>query len=386
MKLKPILFIVFSSFLFCQSSVADKIEDKTKDLTGVKVKIKQTGKEIKQLKARRQSLLAELKALETKYGNSVSHLADLEHKINELKGSLEKNREQRQIKQRNIKSQKQDLENQAKAAYRLGRNEKLKIILNQQDPALSGRMMVYYDYLNKTRLNRIASIEQDIQLLRHLDTQQSEESALLEKKIAIRRLSQSVLLKTKAKRKAILAKINRQFRSKKQQLRQFKQNEKKLASLILTLQQKINDLSFDDVAVRDFSKLKGMLPWPVKGKLIKRFGDRRSDSRWSGVLIKAKEGQEVRAVTRGQVVFADWLRGYGLLTIIKHDKNYMTLYAFSESLYKSKGDWVEAGAVISTVGLSDGRSEAGLYFAIRKKGKSVNPVKWCRKVRQGRVG
>jgi len=152
------------------------------------------------------------------------------------------------------------------------------------------------------------------------------------------------------------------------------------------LQQTDDDFPFDEGLVKEFAKLKGALPWPVKGRLVKKFGARRSDSRWDGVLIKANEGQEVRAVTRGQVVYADWLRGYGLLTIIKHDKGYMTLYAFNQSLYKAKGDWVEAGTVISTVGLSGGRSDAGLYFGIRKKGKPVNPVKWCRKIRHGKVG
>ena len=366
--------------------MADEIDDKTKDLTGLKAKINKTAKVIKDLKTQRQSLQAELKSLETKYGKSVSRLARLELQINGLKETLEKNRRQRQIKQQQINSQKQGLANQVKTAYRMGRNERLKLMLNQQNPALSGRVMVYFDYLNKTRLNRIKAVDQDLQVLGDLNIQHSKESALLEKKLVARKQSHALLMQAKAGRKIVLAKINRQFRSKSQQLSRFKQNEKKLASLILTLQQAREDFPFDEGSVKQFSRLKGALPWPVKGELVKQFGDRRSDSRWNGVLIKAKEGREVRAVTRGQVVFADWLRGYGLLTIIKHDKNYMTLYAFSQSLYKTKGDWVDAGTVISTVGLSGGRSNAGLYFAIRKKGKSVNPVKWCRKVRRGKVG
>jgi len=366
--------------------MADEVDDKTKDLTGLKAKINSTAKAIKGLKTHKQSLQAELKALETKYGKSVARLARLEWKVNRLNETLEKNGRQRQIKQQEINSQKQGLANQVKTAYRMGRNERLKLMLNQQDPALSGRVMVYYDYLNKTRLNKIAAIDQDIQVLHGLDIQHSQESALLEKKLVARKQSQMVLMQAKTERKALLAKIDRQFRSKTQQLSQFKQSEKKLASLILALEQARDDFPFDEGSVKEFSKLKGALPWPIKGKLLKKFGDRRSDSRWNGVLIKAKEGQEVRAVTRGQVVFADWLRGYGLLTIIKHDKNYMTLYAFSQSIYKTKGDWVDAGTVISTVGLSGGRSNAGLYFAIRKKGKPVNPIKWCRKIRHGKVG
>jgi septal ring factor EnvC (AmiA/AmiB activator) len=85
------------------------------------------------------------------------------------------------------------------------------------------------------------------------------------------------------------------------------------------------------------------------------------------------------------VIFADWLRGYGLLTIIEHGDDYMTLYAFAQSLEKKVGDQVEAGEMIAAVGKSDGRSQAGLYFGIRRKGKPVNPVDWCKKLSNGRI-
>mgnify|MGYP002150528575 CR=1 FL=1 len=385
MKFKRFILIAIS-FLLCWDLMAGDVENKTKELSGLKVKIKQITRAVNNLKTDKRSLLVELKALETKYGESVRFLNKLERQIKKLKKILKKNKQQMQVKQRAIGSQKQGLANQVRAAYGMGKNEKIKLMLNQQDPALSGRVMVYYDFLNKIRLKKIAAIDQDLQVLQDLEVQRRKESAVLEKKLMERKQGQLALLKAKGKRKAVLSKINKQFNSKRQQLSQFKESEKKLASLIWSLQHTMDDFPFDEGAVKEFSRLKGALPWPVKGKLVKKFGTRRSDSRWDGVLIKAKEGLEVRAVTRGQVVYADWLRGYGLLTIIKHDKGYMTLYAFNQSLYKTKGDWVEAGAVISTVGLSGGRSNAGLYFGIRKKGKPVDPVKWCRKVRKGKVG
>jgi septal ring factor EnvC (AmiA/AmiB activator) len=128
----------------------------------------------------------------------------------------------------------------------------------------------------------------------------------------------------------------------------------------------------------DFPALKGKLPWPVKGRLAQRFGSPRSEGIWDGVLIDASEGMEVQAVTRGKVVYAEWLRGYGLLTIIDHGQGYMTLYAFNQSLYKRMGDQVKAGDVIASVGQSGGRSQSGLYFGIRKKGVPIDPLEWCR--------
>jgi septal ring factor EnvC (AmiA/AmiB activator) len=120
-------------------------------------------------------------------------------------------------------------------------------------------------------------------------------------------------------------------------------------------------------------------PWPVNSRLAKKFGSARAESNWDGVLIDAREGTEIHAVTTGEVVYAEWLRGYGLLMIIDHGKGYMTLYAFNQSLYKQVGEWVEADDIIASVGQSSGRSQSGLYFDIGKKGKPVAPLEWCRK-------
>jgi septal ring factor EnvC (AmiA/AmiB activator) len=128
-----------------------------------------------------------------------------------------------------------------------------------------------------------------------------------------------------------------------------------------------------------FSTLKGKLPWPVKGRLVQKFGNPRSDSVWDGVLIDAKEGTDIHAVTWGKVVYAEWLRGYGLLIIIDHGQGYMTLYAFNQSLYKRIGETVNAGDIIASAGQSGGRSQSGLYFGIRKKGTPIDPLEWCRK-------
>jgi len=384
MKYKSFLFFISLVYLFCGDLIAGNIDNKSKELSGLKVKIKQISQVVTELKTHKQSLHAELKRIEIKYGQSVRQLTHLEKQIDKLKLALKKNKLKQKQKQKQIEAQKKGLGRQVQAAYGMGKNEKLKLMLNQQDPALSGRVMVYYDYLNKVRLKKISGINQDLQVLRDLDVQRHKESVLLEEKLRVRKQSQLKLAGTKADRQAIFSKISKQFQSKSQQLSQFKKSEKQLASLILELQQ-ADVFPIDEGVVKEFAKLKGALPWPVKGLLVKKFGAQRADSRWDGVLIKAKEGREVRAVTRGQVVYADWLRGYGLLTIIKHDKGYMTLYAFNQSLYKAKGDWVDAGTVVSTVGLSGGRGSAGLYFGIRRKGKPVNPIKWCRKIRQGKT-
>jgi septal ring factor EnvC (AmiA/AmiB activator) len=137
--------------------------------------------------------------------------------------------------------------------------------------------------------------------------------------------------------------------------------------------------AFHPKVTKPFAKMKGQLPWPIKGAIIRQFGSPRFETRWDGVLISATEGTDIRAVTAGHVVFADWLRGYGLMIILDHGGGYMTLYAFNQSLYKKVGESVAAGTVIAAVGSSGGREDSGLYFGIRSKGKPVNPVIWCKK-------
>lgn len=386
MKLKYCCHFVFIICFFSSVCTADNLQVKSKELKQLHKQIKQLSLKLNDLKNQKDTLLVELQKVDVHYGNSVVQLKDTEAKIEQLNKALSLNRKEIDLKQKQIDSQKDELEKQVVTAHGMGRSEKLKLILNQQDPSLSGRMMVYFDYLNKVRLEKIARIDKDLEILAKLENERLKESALLEENLKLRQQERSVLLKTKNERKALLSKIDEQTVTKKHQLNQFKTSEKRLKLLITSLQQAMDDFPLEEGAVKEFVKLKGKLPWPIRGKIIKKFGAKRSDSRWDGVLIKAKEGESIKAVTRGRVVYADWLRGYGLLTIIEHGKGYMTLYAFNQSLFKSVGDWVEAGTVIATVGQSGGQSDTGLYFGIRKKGKPVNPVKWCRKIRHGKVG
>jgi septal ring factor EnvC (AmiA/AmiB activator) len=130
-----------------------------------------------------------------------------------------------------------------------------------------------------------------------------------------------------------------------------------------------------------FAEARGKLPWPIDGRLLARFGEARGDderTKWDGVMISASAGSQVRAVHGGRVVFADWLRGAGLLVILDHGNGYLSLYGHNQSLLKSAGDIVKAGEAISTVGNSGGQDTSALYFAIRQQGRPSDPAQWCR--------
>lgn len=271
----------------------------------------------------------------------------------------------------------------------MGRMKKLKLLLNQQDPVRANRIMVYFEYLNRERLDKLDLTKRILQDLGRLDSKERLASQKLSQLVEQKQTEQTRLSDTRATRAALLAELKKEELSKVEKLAQLKQREAALRKLIASLQAiNIND-DISDVGTspgKPFAQQKGSLKWPVRGRLSKKFGSWRGGGLWDGVLINTKEGAEVHAVTRGRIVYADWLKGYGLLVIIDHGSDYMTLYAFNQSLYKEEGDWVSQGDVIAAVGKSGGRSQAGLYFGIRKKGKPLNPVKWCRKVRKGKVG
>lgn len=368
---------VFFIFLFGVVSVS--ADDSDKKLNRIKAEINSVTGNIEQIKRKQSIQLKELAELEKNYGQASVLLNRLQKQIDEQQNTLQKVREESAQLQRQINSQNNGLESQIKAAYAMGRSEKLKLMLNQEDPARSSRMLVYYDYLNKVRLTRIKQIETAVSRLAELEDQKQKETVQMEKAILLKKAEQDQLSETRKQRKVLLAQLDRAYSSGRQRLRQLQEDEKQLQGLVEKFNRSPVYHFFAPKINGSFSALKGKLPWPVNGQLINKFGSPRLETRWDGVVIDALEGVDIRAVAKGKVVFADWFKGYGLLVIIDHGAGFMSLYAFNQSLYTDVGATVEPGNVIATVGKSGGRRRAGLYFGIRKKGKAEDPERWCQK-------
>lgn len=391
-----------------------EVSDKSEELNEVQSGINAAGQNMQRSQLQKNTLNTQLGEVEKLYGRTAALLRTLQGQVEQKRQNLTKIRQEMQKLQDEVAKQNKELAGQMKAAYAMGQKEKLKLLLNQQDPALSSRMLVYYDYLNKARLAKLSNISESMTHLDQLSKQQQQETELLEKNLEQKKAEQITVDGVRKRRAELLTRLKSDFSSNEQQIIHLKESENKLKNLVSSLQRSTNDLTFeveqtkklhkavevapeskdlpdsgDDfskissaAAGGDFSSLKGQLPWPVKGKLVNKFGSARAESAesiWDGVLIDAGEGTEIRAITSGKVVFSDWLRGYGLLIIIDHGKGYMSLYAFNQSLYRQMGDWVNVGEVIASVGQSGGRSRSGLYFGIRNKGKPVDPLEWCRK-------
>ncbi|MGR9116931.1 MAG: murein hydrolase activator EnvC family protein [Gammaproteobacteria bacterium] len=361
------------------ASASAEIADKNKELNQIQAEISSVSSYIAQIEKEQSGLQAQLAELEKRYGKAVASLHAMNKQITLKQQKLQALREESEGLQAEIMEQNKGLGSQIKAAYAMGRKEKLKLMLNQQDPALSSRMMVYYDYLNDERLGKLARIRHALERINELEQEKQRQAEQLKQQLELVQKEQAEILDARTQRQALLGRLDKEYSSSKLKLNRLKEGERRLQQLIQELQRAQSSQDFDPGPAKPFVKSQGQLPWPVKGRIVKRFGSRRLESRWDGVLIAANEGAEIRAIAKGRVVFADWFRGYGLLTIIDHGSGFMTLYAFNQSLYKSVGDRVESGDIIATVGKSGGRNKAGLYFGMRRKGKPINPVRWCRK-------
>jgi murein hydrolase activator len=265
----------------------------------------------------------------------------------------------------------------ARAGYMNGRQELARLLLNQQQPDTVARVLRYQEYFQRARQQRVSTINRDIEaLLEAVAATEAARQNLDERQAALEQ-QRIELAKAQRERGATLATLNQQIGSGKQRLDALRNDEKRLNKLLEDVGRSITDIS-STPSGEPFGRLANKLPWPVSRRIVASFGSPREGSvRWSGVLLDVPAGTPVRAIHPGRVVFADWLRGYGLLMIVDHGGSYMTLYGQNETLTREVGEWVGTGDVIARVGDSGGGSRTGLYFEIRRAGVPVDPDKWC---------
>ena len=264
-----------------------------------------------------------------------------------------------------------------RTGYALGRRDRIKLLLNQQDPTTVSRVLAYHGYFTRARAARVAALRDTLAEAREIEGALAAQTAHLEELRRDKSGAIAALEREREQRRELLAAIDGRIADRSRRLARLRADEKQLAALVEGLRRQLADIPLTLDRSRGFATLAGHLPWPAKGKLRHRFGQRRQGAlRWRGVLVGAAAGSPVRAIRRGRVAYADWLRGYGLLLIIDHGDGYMSLYGHNQSLFKQPGDWVEDGEPVAAVGDSGGSARAGLYFEIRRRGKPVDPLRW----------
>jgi septal ring factor EnvC (AmiA/AmiB activator) len=281
--------------------------------------------------------------------------------------------------QRALEAEQAALSAQVRAAYMIGRQEQLKLLLNQSNPASLGRTLTYYGYFAEERSGKIDVIQSQVMRLEQLVAEIDQQSAQLKTLADDASREMAGLEHARAERAAALAALAKQVASGNQELSRLKREEQAVESLVADLARVMQDFPVD--ATQSFEQMRGKLPWPIQGRVTAHYQEPHAHSapgmRWNGEMIEAARGAKVRAPYFGRVVYADWLQGLGLLLIIGHSGGYMTLYGHAEVLYKAVGDWVAPGDVIAALSDTAGAAPQ-LYFEIRAGRKTVDPRIWLR--------
>lgn len=369
-----------------QAAEEEGLEARTRQLNQVKTRIESLNRTLRSTENERDQQSRALRETEQEIGKIARRIRVTGQSLERQKRLLAELEAERADARLRLDTHRSSLEQQIRAAYAMGRQEKVKILLNQQDPAVVSRVMVYYDYFNAARIEQMGRIEASLRELQRIGREIVQEEQRLQQLQAKNNQERTQLEAAQQGRQAIIARLERQLKDQGRELKDLKDDESQLTSLITNIQQALSDLPIDPAAHDPFRSRKGKLPWPASGRLVASFGSRREVGKltWDGVMISAPEGREVRAIHHGRVAFADWLRGFGLLLIIDHGDGFMSLYGHNQSLFKETGEWVEPGEVVAQVGRSGGRTRSGIYFGIRHNGQPQNPKQWCKRV-SGRV-
>ncbi|RAU46603.1 MULTISPECIES: murein hydrolase activator EnvC [unclassified Pseudomonas] len=406
-----------------------------KQLDATRQDIAELKKALGQLQEEKSGVQKDLRSTETEMGKLEKQVEALQKELKKSEAELQRLDDEKKKLQSARVEQQRLIAIQARAAYQNGRQEYLKLLLNQQNPEKFARTLTYYDYLSQARLTQLRNFNETLRQLaeveKDIDLQQAQ---LLVQKSSLE--DQKAQLDTvRQERQVALAKLNQDYKARDQKLQARQQDQADLTKVLKTIEEtlarqareaeearqkallaqqeaekrqreqealaKSRGQGDSDEAPRrpakvpgalvssagqsyggPFEQAKGKLPWPVDGRLLARFGESRGDddrTKWDGVMISASAGSQVHAVHGGRVVFADWLRGAGLLVILDHGNGYLSLYGHNQSLLKEAGDIVKAGEAIATVGNSGGGQDTpALYFAIRQQGRPSDPAQWCR--------
>lgn len=369
--------ILILTFLATATAVAN--EDRTKkDLSEVQTALKQSQSEYNAQRKKIANLQKNLQQHELDIAKNAKAL-------NMAEQSVKKTEQQQQLQQQKADQLEQQhaqfqhaLAAQLKSAYMAGGDDDYaKMLLNQEDTAKFERTLSYYNYLNKARIEQLEELKA-LQL--QIAKNQAELAKTKQKLVNLhdeQKRRQTALVNAQSERQANLKNLQAQLNNTKSSINYLKENQQTLITTIEELEKEKNK----KVELLGLNNSKGKLNWPSRGKLEHTFGQRKHGGiDWKGVLIGAKEGSNINSVHNGQVVFADWLKGYGWVIVVDHGEGFMSLYGHAQTLLKDVGDMVREGETVALVGQSGGQASSGLYFEMRHKGRAVNPEKWCKRI------
>jgi septal ring factor EnvC (AmiA/AmiB activator) len=397
---------------------ANQVERRQSELDALKQRLQTLQTEFRNTQTHRQEAADELRQSERAISSAVRQLRELDGERQRTDSDLQTLMQQAEAVAARIRQQQASLGQALKAAYQRGQGDAFKLILNGSDPNQSARDLRYLAHLSRARHAQIETLRADLAHLAALQQQTAQKTTELTQLQAAHEAEQKKLLADKRAREAVLQNLSAQIQQQRREISSLKRDERSLTQLVERLSRLMAQQAAREAAraraaqqaqkspkaetnvagqprravavntetpvafrsERPFSKLKGLLRLPVAGELMNRFGTPREEGgvSWKGLFIRAAQGSAVKAIAAGQVVFAEWLRGFGNLIIVDHGEGYMSLYSNNESLYKQVGERVQPGDAIAAVGNSGGQPDSGLYFEMRHQSRPVNPLLWMK--------
>ena len=371
-----IYLFTFSNYLIAKQSsheneiklknIQNRMNNVNKNISNAKIKAKKFEKDIRKNEKLAVELFMQLE-------NTRSEILKGNNTILKLKEEEEENKNI-------IKKEKMRLRTQIRNIYQIGKYNHIKLLLNQDDLTQINRVIAYHDYDNYARSNRIKNLNDNLTRIKILEKEINDENNNLEILNNKYQYKLNNFNEIRKKRLNSIVEIKNYIKNQNIELLLLKENERDLARLLNKI--KLNNKNITNYNENNISFIqkKGKLVWPVKGKLLKKYGVQKKITglKWQGVLIGANHGSKVHAISDGKVVFADWFKNYGLLVIIDHNNDYLSLYGHNQQLLKVAGDSVKAREIIASVGDSGGQNNSALYFEIRKGKKTLNPSQWCK--------
>ncbi len=343
-----------------------------KELAALQQEIKLTERQRRDQRQQLKKAEAQLKFADADLAQAADAVRQQQTKLAALKQQQIELDEKTKLLEQQRQQQQLLLAAQVKAAYQVGGHDYTQLLLNQHDAVKLERTLTYYQYFNNARMKQLLTLKATVAELETLKQQAAENQLEQQQRLAQLTAQQQELADARQSQQSSVKKLQTLLSSQQQQLEYLKTNEQSLQETLAKLK-----IAAANRRVTSTTGKAGSLPWPVQGNILQQFGTKHGGGMTaSGLIIAAKSGSAVKAVAKGQVIYADWLKGYGWVTVLDHGNGLMSLYGHNQTLLKTPGEMVSAGDAVALVGQSGGQDRPGLYFEIRQKGAAVDPMRW----------
>lgn len=350
------------------------------DLEKIRQKISKAQERVADIRSELSRGQSQLRDAEKRAAKISAALRTIRRQERGLLASLDKLDRERRVLEQRAERQSLALAQDMRSAWQLGQASPLKAWLTADDPQRAARLARYYEYVQRDRSNRLDSFRAtraQLYASRLQIAARRQELAKAREELTGR---QQEARAASAERRSAVQQLAGELKSGQATLERLRADEAALKRVLDTAREAFRDIPPQAVG-SSLRERRGKLRWPVAGRITAAYNSPLAEGklRLNGIIIAAAEGNEVSAVHHGRVVYADWLRGYGLLVIVDHGDGFLTIYGHNQSVLRTVGDWVKEGEPLATVGSTGGRSTPGLYFELRANGEPADPLLWLRR-------